>query len=73
MALPKVLIPVVVSSFPDELYPTPRSWGRMGLSKSDLLQNQWDKGGHFTVWERPKLLSHEISAGYRSLRTPRLH
>jgi len=28
-----------------------------------------DKGGHFAAWEQPKLLSEEIRAGFRPLRT----
>jgi pimeloyl-ACP methyl ester carboxylesterase len=27
-----------------------------------------DKSGHFAAWEQPELLSHEVRAGFRSLR-----
>jgi hypothetical protein len=28
-----------------------------------------EKGGHFAAWEQPKLLSEEVRAGFRSLRS----
>ena len=63
-----VSIPVAVSSFPDELYPTPRSWAERAFPKL-IHYNTLDKGGHFAAWEQPQLLSRELRAGFRSLRT----
>ena len=63
-----VSIPVAVSSFPDELYPTPRSWAERAFPKL-IHYNKLDKGGHFAAWEQPQLLTQEIRAGFRSLRT----
>ena len=63
-----VQIPVAVSVFPDELYPAPRSWAERAYPKL-IHYNRLDKGGHFAAWEQPKLLSEEIRAGFRSLRT----
>jgi pimeloyl-ACP methyl ester carboxylesterase len=63
-----VSIPVAVSVFPDELYPAPRSWAERAYPKL-IHYNKLDKGGHFAAWEQPKLLSEEVRAGFRSLRT----
>lgn len=63
-----VAIPVAVSVFPDELYPAPRSWAEKAYPKL-IHYNKLPKGGHFAAWEQPKLLSEEVRAGFRSLRT----
>ena len=63
----KVAIPVVVSVFPDDLCPAPRSWAEKAYPK--LIQyRRHDKGGHFAAWEQPKLLVDDMRAGFRSLR-----
>jgi pimeloyl-ACP methyl ester carboxylesterase len=63
-----VTVPVAVSVFPDELYPLPRSWAERAYPKL-VHYNKLDKGGHFAAWEQPELLSQEIRAGFRGLRT----
>src|SRR5215475_5411781 len=63
-----VAIPVAVSVFPDELYPAPRSWAEKAFPKL-IHYNRLPKGGHFAAWEQPQLLSEEIRAGFRSLRS----
>jgi pimeloyl-ACP methyl ester carboxylesterase len=63
-----VSIPVAVSVFPDELYPAPRSWAERAFPKL-IHYNRVDKGGHFAAWEQPQLLSEEIRAGFRTLRS----
>jgi pimeloyl-ACP methyl ester carboxylesterase len=62
-----VSIPVAVSAFPDELYPTPRSWAERAYPKL-IHYNQLPKGGHFAAWEQPELLVGEMRAGFKSLR-----
>jgi pimeloyl-ACP methyl ester carboxylesterase len=62
-----VSIPVAVSSFPDELYPTPRSWAERAYPKL-IHYNKLDRGGHFAAWEQPQLFSEEVRAGFRPLR-----
>jgi pimeloyl-ACP methyl ester carboxylesterase len=62
-----VSIPVAVSSFPDELYPTPRSWAERAYPKL-IHYNKLDKGGHFAAWEQPQLFAEEVRSGFRSLR-----
>ena len=44
-----VSIPVAVSVFPDELYPTPRSWAERAYPKL-IYYNKLEKGGHFAAW-----------------------
>ncbi|NML61669.1 epoxide hydrolase 1 [Massilia sp. RP-1-19] len=63
-----ITIPVAVSVYPDELYPTPRSWAERAYPKL-IYYNKLDKGGHFAAWEQPKIFSEEVRAGFRPLRT----
>jgi pimeloyl-ACP methyl ester carboxylesterase len=63
-----VNIPVAVSVFPDELYPAPKSWAEQAFPKL-IHYNRLPKGGHFAAFEQPKLLSEELRAGFRSLRS----
>jgi pimeloyl-ACP methyl ester carboxylesterase len=63
-----VSIPVAVSAFPDEIDLCPRSWAERAYPKL-IHYNKLDKGGHFAAWEQPQLLSNEIRAAFRSLRT----
>jgi len=63
-----VPIPAAVSAFPEELYQAPRSWTERAYPKL-IYYNKLDKGGHFAAWEQPQLLSEEVRAGFRSLRT----
>jgi len=62
-----VSIPVAVSVFPDELYPTPRSWAEQAYPRL-IYYKKHDRGGHFAAWEQPQLLSEDLRAGFRSLR-----
>jgi pimeloyl-ACP methyl ester carboxylesterase len=63
-----VTIPVAVSVFPDELYPVPRSWAERAFPKL-IHFNRLPVGGHFAAFEQPKLLTEELRAGFRSLRS----
>ena len=63
-----VSIPVAVSTFPDELYPAPRSWTERAYPKL-IHYNKLPKGGHFAAWEQPKYFTEELRAGFRSLRS----
>ena len=63
-----VKVPVAVSAFPDELFQAPRSWAEQAYPKL-IHYNTLPKGGHFAAWEQPKLLSEEIRAGFKSLRS----
>lgn len=63
-----VKVPTAVSVFPDELYPAPRSWSEKAYPKL-IHYNRVAKGGHFAAWEQPQILTEEMRAGFRSLRT----
>ena len=63
-----VKIPVAVSTFPDELYATPRSWAEKAYPKL-VYYNRHPKGGHFAAWEQPAALVHDVREGFRSLRS----
>ena len=63
-----VTIPVAVSVFPDELYPVPRGWAERAFPKL-IHFNRLPVGGHFAAFEQPKLLTEELRAGFRSLRS----
>jgi pimeloyl-ACP methyl ester carboxylesterase len=63
-----VTIPVAVSAYPDELYQMPRSWAERAYPKL-IHYRKHDKGGHFAAWEQPTLLTEDLRAGLRSLRT----
>jgi pimeloyl-ACP methyl ester carboxylesterase len=63
-----ITIPVAVSAFADELYQCPRSWAERAFPKL-IHYNRLDKGGHFAAWEQPKVLTEEVRAAFRSLRT----
>ena len=67
LAPKNVRIPVAVSSFPDEIWATPRSWAEKAYPNL-IHYNRLPKGGHFAAWEQPQLLAQEIRAGFRSLR-----
>ena len=62
-----VSVPAAVSAFPDELYPTPRSWAERAYPNL-IYYNKVDKGNHFAAWQEPQLFSEEVRAAFRSLR-----
>jgi hypothetical protein len=63
-----VKIPVAVTVFPGEQYQAPRSWTERAYPKL-IYYNKHDKGGHFAAWEQPQLLSEDVRAGFRPLRS----
>src|SRR5258708_353673 len=63
-----VSIPVAVSVFPDGLYPVPRSLTERAYPKL-IHYNKVEKGGHVAAFDQPRLLSEEVRAGFRSLRS----
>ena len=65
--LPASEIPFAFTSFPGEIWKTPRSWVETSYPNV-IYYNQVEKGGHFATWEEPELFSAEIRAAFRSLR-----
>jgi pimeloyl-ACP methyl ester carboxylesterase len=66
-APPEVSIPVGFTTFPGEIWRTPRSWVEQSYPKL-IYFNEVDKGGHFAAWEEPELFSAEVRAAFKSLR-----
>ena len=59
-----VALPTVVSVFPDEICPTPRSWAEKAYPKLIHYQRH-PKGGHFAAWEQPQAIVEDLRAGFR--------
>jgi pimeloyl-ACP methyl ester carboxylesterase len=66
-APPEVSIPVGFTTFPGEIWRTPRSWAEKTYPSLTYF-NEVDKGGHFAAWEEPQVFSEELRAAFRSLR-----
>jgi pimeloyl-ACP methyl ester carboxylesterase len=66
-APPEVSLPVGFTTFPGEIWRTPRSWVENSYPNLTYF-NEVDKGGHFAAWEEPELFSTEIRAAFRGLR-----
>jgi hypothetical protein len=62
-----VSMPVGFTTFPGEIWRTPRSWVERAYPNT-IYFNEVDKGGHFAAWEEPQLFSEELRAAFRSLR-----
>jgi pimeloyl-ACP methyl ester carboxylesterase len=67
-ALPSdVRIPVAFTTFPGEIWRTPRSWVEQSYSNV-VYFNEVDRGGHFAAWEEPQLFSEELRGAFASVR-----
>jgi pimeloyl-ACP methyl ester carboxylesterase len=66
-APPPMKLPFGFTTFPGEIWKTPRSWVEKAYPNV-IYFNEVDKGGHFAAWEEPELFSTEIRAAFRSLR-----
>jgi pimeloyl-ACP methyl ester carboxylesterase len=66
-APPEVSLPVGFTTFPGEIWRTPRSWVENSYPNVTYF-NEVDRGGHFAAWEEPELFSDEVRAAFRGLR-----
>jgi pimeloyl-ACP methyl ester carboxylesterase len=66
-APPEVSLPVGFTTFPGEIWRTPRSWVEQSYPNLSYF-NEVDKGGHFAAWEEPELFASEVRAAFDSLR-----
>jgi pimeloyl-ACP methyl ester carboxylesterase len=64
---PEVKLPVGFTTFPGEIWRTPRSWVEKSYPNVTYF-NEVDRGGHFAAWEEPELFATEIRAAFRALR-----
>jgi pimeloyl-ACP methyl ester carboxylesterase len=62
------LVPVGFTTFPGEIWKTPRSWVERAYPNI-MYFNEVDRGGHFAAWEEPQLFSEEMRACFRTLRS----
>jgi pimeloyl-ACP methyl ester carboxylesterase len=66
-APPPISVPVGFTTFPDEIWASPRSW--VEAVYPDLAYfNEADRGGHFAAWEEPQIFTEEVRAAFKSLR-----
>jgi pimeloyl-ACP methyl ester carboxylesterase len=65
--LPPPTIPFGFTTFPGEIWKTPRSWVEASYPNVTYF-HEVDRGGHFAAWEEPELFSNEMRATFRSLR-----
>jgi pimeloyl-ACP methyl ester carboxylesterase len=65
--LPASSIPFAFTTFPGEIWRTPRSWVKASYPNV-VYFNEVDKGGHFAAWEEPQLFSEEMRKAFGSLR-----
>ena len=64
---PAVAVPVGFTTFPGEIWASPRSW--VEAVYPDLAYfNEADRGGHFAAWEEPEVFAAEVQAAFRPLR-----
>jgi len=64
---PPMALPFAFTTFPGEIWRTPRSWVEKAYPNVAYF-NEVDKGGHFAAWEEPQLFSEELRAAFRSVR-----
>jgi pimeloyl-ACP methyl ester carboxylesterase len=66
-APPPVSVPVGFTTFPGEIWASPRSWVE-AVYPGLAYFNHVDRGGHFAAWEEPALFASELRAAFKSLR-----
>ena len=69
--LPEVTVPVAFTTFPGEIWATPRTWAERSYPTLSYF-NEVDRGGHFAAWEEPELFTTELRAAFAPLRAPRI-
>jgi hypothetical protein len=64
---PPMKLPFGFTSFPGEIWKTPKEWVELTYPNV-IYYNEAARGGHFAAWEEPQLFSEELRAAFRSLR-----
>jgi len=64
---PPVSVPVAFTTFPGEIWASPRSWVE-AVYPGLAYFNEVEKGGHFAAWEEPELFASELRAAFKTLR-----
>jgi pimeloyl-ACP methyl ester carboxylesterase len=65
--LPAPTVPVGFTSFPGEIWRTPRSWAEAAYPTLSYF-GEADRGGHFAAWEEPEVFAAELRSAFRPLR-----
>jgi pimeloyl-ACP methyl ester carboxylesterase len=63
----EVAVPVGFTTFPGEIWRTPRSWAELSYPTLSYF-HEVDRGGHFAAWEEPELFASEVRAAFAALR-----
>jgi pimeloyl-ACP methyl ester carboxylesterase len=66
-APPPVPVPVGFTTFPGEIWRTPRSWAEKAYPTLSYFSVA-ARGGHFAAWEEPELFAAELRAAFAPLR-----
>jgi hypothetical protein len=64
---PPVKVPVGFTTFPGEIWASPRSWVE-AVYPGLAYFNHAERGGHFAAWEEPEVFTEELRAAFRPLR-----
>jgi len=64
---PAPTVPVGFTTFPGEIWRTPRSWAEQAYPTLTYF-SEAERGGHFAAWEEPELFATELRAAFRPLR-----
>jgi pimeloyl-ACP methyl ester carboxylesterase len=64
---PPVSLPVGFTTFPGEIWQSPRSWVEAGYPNVTYFRKA-ERGGHFAAWEEPELFAAEVRAAFGPLR-----
>jgi pimeloyl-ACP methyl ester carboxylesterase len=64
---PASSLPFGFTTFPGEIWRTPRSWVEASYPNV-VYFNEVDRGGHFAAWEEPELFAEELRSGFHSVR-----
>jgi pimeloyl-ACP methyl ester carboxylesterase len=64
---PPVSVPAGFTTFPGEIWASPRSWAEAAFPGIAYF-NEAERGGHVAAWEEPELFSTEVRAAFRGLR-----
>nr|WP_221380484.1 epoxide hydrolase family protein [Actinoplanes polyasparticus] len=65
--LPDPRVPVGFSTFPGEIWRTPRSWAEFSYPTLNYF-GVAERGGHFAAWEEPELFAEQVRAAFLPLR-----
>src|SRR4249919_3331974 len=63
-----VKVPTVVSAFPEEICPCPKSWAEKAYPAL-LYYQKHPEGAHFAAWEQPQAIVSDLREGFRTLRS----